>query len=517
MAKINLKLLLIIAVTLVAMLIIGTRTVNAAEYSEKEKKAIFTVEDLPVGATVKGVYVSIYEPYSDSKIERICNDLQMVGAKQNLLNTYSSSVKQVPVKVKVQLPANTIKVEVDGVETTIQNISGAKYVEVSETLKYTNTSLYEPVKEDVRSITIGAKDIYEQNTQYVKIKVYSSETEYKEYEIYNTIGIESENVPYDYSYSIVNKYGKPYVPYGGEGGYEFVDKEYLQDKANSSALHNLPVELPKTVNLKETYLKVEIDVYQGETIEVENVGTLYYTGMSKEQYKEKYHVYKNSLDKIKELKKETNALIVAKTESGYTLKRPISIRTELSENVKEEDITGKFTADSQNTKLNIKYYVSGVGDAKINSVQISKNEYMYKKLEKEMYDRIINNKQDFVIMDVFDIHVVEGSYKGKLEITFDVGNENNGKTYIVGHFIAGLRYEYYQGTVKDGKITIETDSLSPFMIAIEGKKQEANEGNQVDTEDEKDETPPTGTIDVVGYAVIIATLAGAGIAIIDKK
>lgn len=524
--KTNLKVLVVFAIILGAMLLFSFNTVSATEYSDKNQKVIITVEDLGLGGTksVKNEWNEPDEFEGEVRPGTIYSTLEIKGVKQNLLNTYSNSKKQVNVKTKIQIPNNIIKAEIDGVIANIENINGKKYVEVSETLQYTNTPFEplkgsgKPVSEDVCSITIGEKDSDDPNTTYIKVKLYETETKSNEYKIYSSIHIVSENEPFAYEDKIVNKYDIPYYPDGGFGGYVFADKSYLQTENDTSFKYLYPFNIPQEANLAETYFKIKIDVYQGEKIELENVGTLYYMGTEKYAWGE-YYIYKNSLNNLK----NSSSILIAKTKSGYTLKRSVSCTYNLNENLKEQVITGNFNSDSTNTKLNVKFNVSGVGNAKIDAVQIPKTDILYERLEKEMLNKIDKDKYNSIILDVFDIQVVEGAYKGKLNITFNVGTENNGKECIVGHLCLGdngLGYEFYKQTVENGKITITVDSLSPFMVSLLEEKSNTNlqETPAKPTEKgEKDTTPKTGTIDIIGYVLVTTILSGIGIVALKKR
>lgn len=61
-----------------------------------------------------------------------------------------------------------------------------------------------------------------------------------------------------------------------------------------------------------------------------------------------------------------------------------------------------------------------------------------------------------------------GEHEGLITITLNVGTEYNGKTVVILHKRDDGTYEEWQRDVVDGKVTIVTDSLSPFMVALKG-------------------------------------------------
>lgn len=254
----------------------------------------------------------------------------------------------------------------------------------------------------------------------------------------------------------------------GCGGGDFEDKRYLEYEYWNELTGIYFI--PKSANLKDVYLELTINVKQGDTIEVKDVGTLYYAGVKKETswdeidgaYEEIYYIYNNSLDKIKNYNEPKS--FSAKTKSGYDLIRKIYSNYTLDENAHEEEVTGDINTSTTNGKMNILF--SGNGNAKFESVEISKTDTLYQKVEKELKDINDWNWEKDVRIWAYDLFVVEGAYEGPLNITFNVGKEANGKQYVVGHLKHGLEAEYFKGVVKDGKITITVDELSPFVIGV---------------------------------------------------
>lgn len=64
-----------------------------------------------------------------------------------------------------------------------------------------------------------------------------------------------------------------------------------------------------------------------------------------------------------------------------------------------------------------------------------------------------------------DIHI-KGGYEGNIGLTFEVGNEYNGRNIAIKHLTDDGNVETYTITVKDGKVSINVTSLSPFVLAL---------------------------------------------------
>ena len=106
-----------------------------------------------------------------------------------------------------------------------------------------------------------------------------------------------------------------------------------------------------------------------------------------------------------------------------------------------------------------------------------------------------------------------------IDITFNVGTEYNGKTVYILHQKKNGTYENFEKKVTDGKVTITVSELSPFVLGV---KEEITETDNTTTEEttnkgEKDETPKTGTIDILGYVLLVSVLSGIGIVALEKN
>ena len=110
-----------------------------------------------------------------------------------------------------------------------------------------------------------------------------------------------------------------------------------------------------------------------------------------------------------------------------------------------------------------------------------------------------------------------------IDITFNVGTEHNGKTVYILHQKKNGNYENFEKKVDNGKVTITVNELSPFILGI--KEDTPTTPNDTPTTDstpkvdkgEKDETPKTGTVDIIGYVLGVTLLTGVGIVELKKR
>lgn len=507
------KLITLFAMILFSMLIYSNNEVKAEVLPDKisaDNDIIFNVADLNIEGN------SSASCNWNNEYNTITNSLYIKDIEQDVLNNYSKSKRQTKADIKIKIPNDIVKVEFNGVPCIIETIDNQKYIQISETLIYTNLACGTPKKDDdVKYIKFTqGEGAYTGEPRILKL--YSDEEQFEEYVVYNNIYIYSENATFDYEYKIVNKYGTKYNLYGGMGG-ALYDVFYIQEITAYKI-----ASMPQDINLSETYFELDVNVYQGEKIEVKNLGTLYYAGIS-EKENEKIYSYKNSLSNLTEPTIESIPEAELKNANGNKIHLIFPAGYEFSSDIKEQEVTGEFDSSEQTT-ANIIYRVTGTGNAKIDAIEIPEDDKLYEKLNESISETIDSNKFNTVILDVLDINVIEGDYQGKVNITFDVGNEHNGKEYIVGHLANGINFEYYKGTIKDGKITITVDSLSPFMISVLEEKEDTTptaptEQEQPTNTDDKelDETPKTGENNNITLPIsIIALISLTGIVIVKK-
>lgn len=69
----------------------------------------------------------------------------------------------------------------------------------------------------------------------------------------------------------------------------------------------------------------------------------------------------------------------------------------------------------------------------------------------------------------YDIAIENGTSKGKVNLTFNVGKDIDDRDVKIAHFKKDGSVETFDKKVKDGTVTVETDSFSPFVISLIGK------------------------------------------------
>lgn len=135
----------------------------------------------------------------------------------------------------------------------------------------------------------------------------------------------------------------------------------------------------------------------------------------------------------------------------------------------------------------------------------------------EMTNRI-NSWGDFIYITAYDLKLIGGGYEGDLILTFDLGEENDGKIVRIAHGKSDGTWEDFEGVVKDGKVSITVTELSPFFLGYKlegGNEQQGQEQERPDKEDnrELDEEPRTGVNDLIALTSIIALISLVGIII----
>ena len=135
--------------------------------------------------------------------------------------------------------------------------------------------------------------------------------------------------------------------------------------------------------------------------------------------------------------------------------------------------------------------VKGKVSGKLGAVQIEPNTDKY--TEYVSADPVKGK----VVLGVYDI-TLDGTSEGRVQLTFTVGTEYNGRDVVILHYTDDGNYEKYAGTVKNGQVTINVDSFSPFVIAL------ADAGSAGDGT-----VPQTGVNADPGSLAVIMILAAA--------
>ena len=163
---------------------------------------------------------------------------------------------------------------------------------------------------------------------------------------------------------------------------------------------------------------------------------------------------------------------------------------------------------TEDVKVSENITVDGLIDGTNIEVKNKENTEMAVEVSKNGYSKIIGS---------YELKLTGATSLAKpIDVTFDVGTEYNGQMAYILHKKANGSYERFEKRIQNGKVTITVSELSPFIIAVKEKVQEEKPSTKPTNKEEKDETPPTGTVDMVGYVLATTILAGIGI-VASKK
>ena len=270
--------------------------------------------------------------------------------------------------------------------------------------------------------------------------------------------------------------------------------------------------LPKNIDLSSSYVEYFANQYVGENIKINCLGNVPYVGKYGEYYKYKANLKNAKFNNDGVLCLDSFSYKNSEGFGGFFLDDDYTIDNETYVENKET---------STDTKL--KFDLQGKFKGTLKAEEVSKSDLVYGKIE----EKLNKNSADDLYMWIGNIYIENGSFEGNLKLTFNVGEQYNGKNYFVTHMKnENYEFEEFKGIVKDGKIEITVDSLSPFGITITENtdntitNQEENKDTTKLTETkkgEKDETPKTGIVNIMGYVLLASVLSGLGIVTLKKK
>ena len=117
---------------------------------------------------------------------------------------------------------------------------------------------------------------------------------------------------------------------------------------------------------------------------------------------------------------------------------------------------------------------------------------------KELNKRLEGKK----VLGAFEVKL-NGDYEGKLSVSFNVDSKYNGEKATVLHKKNNGTIETFEKEIIDGKVTVEVDELSPFVIALSNVKA--------------DSTPTLGVPSYIGLASLLVLCAGVCLIKVLKK
>lgn len=337
--------------------------------------------------------------------------------------------------------------------------------------------------------TEGVIPFEERMTMYVEKGSYAESYAKKHNYMYKIIGNEENNQTVTAIIDIVDKNGETQVAGGTDE-----DLYCLR-------------EIPTGLNYGEWYYQLYFDEYVGKSLKIDNLGTFTFDKKGETETEGEKYIYKCKIANPEMFfkagtHKYSVTYTVEKTNKTYTTNIEISI-TGL------EVKTYEVKADK---KVGISLTgAMGNNNLKVNTIDKENKTYV------EMVSMLNVNKENMDIY-AYDINV-EGQYEGELTLTFDVGEEYNGRKASVLHIKKDHTNEKFEATVENGKVTVTVNGLSPFMVAIENTDNTKTETPKEETKKEHklDETPKTGTtFEVASILSIIALISIAGIVITNK-
>lgn len=272
--------------------------------------------------------------------------------------------------------------------------------------------------------------------------------------------------------------------------------------------------IPSYNDYTNCYFEMVVNEYVGKTITLDGLGTFTYTNQQRKDDEFNWYIYKLN---ISEPAKFNHAMSAQVFQFDITVESTGKTYTKyLDFSVWEME---KKTYKVQNDKLSIEVGAMSENELSLKAEELTNTSDTYVKM---INQKLENNE----LLYVFDISLVGGEYKGKLPITFTVGEQYNGRKINVCHAKANGIYENFYEIVKDGKISITVSELSPFMLSLvkeetttNNNSSENNTGSQNKEENEKelDQTPKTGVTEIAYYVLPVAIISALGIVIFRKK
>ena len=114
---------------------------------------------------------------------------------------------------------------------------------------------------------------------------------------------------------------------------------------------------------------------------------------------------------------------------------------------------------------------------------------------------------------------IEKLENGKFTVKIPVPTELNGKELVVYYITTTGEKEEHEATIKDGYAVFTTDHFSTYTLAEKVSNTETSTTTETTTTEkvEKDETPKTGTIDIISYVLVATFISAVGIIVLKKK
>ena len=204
--------------------------------------------------------------------------------------------------------------------------------------------------------------------------------------------------------------------------------------------------------------------------------------------------------------------------NGYTIKSDYGMESAVI--VRKEKATEPVKKEETTTKIKLEADTTVIPSNTVLETKEVKEEKTLKVVKESLKE--VSNK--YV---TYDITLTSNNVKiqpnGKVKISIPVPNDFD-KTKLAVYRIAedGTKTKY--DTKIDGEYaTIETDHFSTYVLAEnnvtinETPNTENTQKTETTTKGEKDNTPKTGSLDIIGYVLVITVVAGIGIVTLKKR
>ncbi len=146
----------------------------------------------------------------------------------------------------------------------------------------------------------------------------------------------------------------------------------------------------------------------------------------------------------------------------------------------------------------------------VNMAKLEKDDEIYKTMAKELNNRGLTN-----ILGAYELTAYGTTYDN-MKVSFNLGNDYNGKEVQILHKKKNNTYELLKTTVAEGKATITVNEFSPFMIALSNTTN-TNNTNDPTSDKKLDDEPKTGVADYTIFASILAIISLGGIITLKFK
>lgn len=473
--KTRTKILLILGTMLIA-LICGTNNVKAlksifSEATGEVQKGTITLENIP-----DTIDLDMKQVKTEELAEEIFNKIAEALAKQDII--ISSNVNANAIRVNMDCNFSTSQRYIDKAEVII----GEARKQIS--INWSNKVSYNPEDEKIMLSILaekGAEKVVrpEQNYEFYVVRENISkelgekaDIPFMEKELLQETQRKLKNNGFEVLAGSGAGDGCPFGNAGEEDIHIFKNNVYY-GRVFSKFIITSKVTVPNDIeDIEEAYINYALPKLQAhlkskgynENIKVEKVSGYWYSV----SYKELGYIGNGNYGEV-----DRKTDIIIKKEDGIPVGNVV--------------------------------YVDNLEKGGEIHLTVTKNEAIETELINKGYSKILGSYE----LKLYGIQKLTNP----INVTFKVGTEHNNKMVYIIHQKNDGQYENFEKKVIDGKVTITVSELSPFVIATKETVQEEKPVNK----GEKDETPPTGTIDIISYILGITLLAGIGIVATKKS